>query len=92
MTAPATLSRVARAVHLDAERLGALRWRVWGGAREHVVDVARGRCDCADFRLRGHECKHLLRARLGQGDAETLALLRELVPAPKRGAERTVSQ
>lgn len=88
MTAPAVLSRVARALHLDAQRLDARRWRVTGGAGEHVVDVVRGRCDCPDCLLRGRICKHILRARMAQGDAETLAVLRELVPVPRRTGRR----
>jgi len=84
MTGPAMLSRLARAVHLDAERLNAHHWRVWGGAAEHVVDADRGTCDCPDFRLRGRVCKHILAARLRSGDVELLNALRDLVPMPRR--------
>jgi hypothetical protein len=87
MTAP-LLARVARAIHLDVERLDAERWLVRGGASTHVVDAHRGRCDCPDCRIRGRVCKHLLRVHLAQGDADTLALLRAVVPMPRRGRSR----
>jgi len=88
LTLPASLARLARAVHLDARPLDAGRWLVTGGASPHVVDAARGTCDCVDFRLRGGPCKHLWALRLRRGDPEALDALRELVAAPRRPRTR----
>ena len=41
---------------------------------EYVVDIDGGACTCPDFRYRNVECKHLRRARLEAGDADTAAL------------------
>jgi predicted nucleic acid-binding Zn finger protein len=42
--------------------------------REYVVDTDGGACTCPDFRYREVECKHLRRARLEAGDADTTTL------------------
>jgi hypothetical protein len=78
------LGRLARAVHLDAERLTDGRWLVSGGAQPHIVDLDAGSCDCADSAVRGGPCKHLQRVRLALGDAAALERLRALVPLPTR--------
>lgn len=77
--------RLARAVHLDCDPLPDGRWRVSGGARDHLVaEDPRGLvCDCWDANG-GRVCKHQLRVRLTLGDAETLLAMRELVPMPTR--------
>ena len=41
---------------------------------DYVVDIDGGACTCPDFRYRAVECKHLRRARLEAGDADTAAL------------------
>ncbi len=81
--------RLARAVHLDAEAAGDGRYRVLGGAMLHHVDLLAAdgfECDCADYRIRTPLCKHMLRARLAEGDPEVLAALRGLVSQPKARA------
>ncbi len=80
-------TRLARAVHLEAERLPDGRWRITGGSAPHIVDLTADTCDCPDHAMRRGVCKHLARARLAEGDADTLRALGELLPAPKR--ERT---
>ena len=75
--------RLARAVHLDATRVGSGHrcYQVTGGARSHVVDLDDDGCDCADYAFRHQLCKHVIRALLAEGDGEVIAALRELVPA-----------
>jgi len=76
------LARLRRAVHLDADRTADGRYRVWGGAQMHLVNLRRGLCDCTDFELRrGQPCKHLLRSLLAEGDPDVLLALRDLIPA-----------
>ncbi|HLA88894.1 MAG TPA: hypothetical protein VJL28_00500 [Gemmatimonadaceae bacterium] len=76
------LERLARAVHLDAERLDTGAWRVTGGAHVHEVNADATACDCTDYAVRGRSCKHLLAVRLRSGDSE--APLRLIVVAPRR--------
>ena len=79
-------NRLARAVWLEATRLGAGRYVVSGGRAEHEVDLqapAGQRCDCLDYLTRGQLCKHLLCARLREGDPAVLGALRLLVPERK---------
>ena len=75
--------RLARAVHLDATRVGSGHrcYQVTGGARTHVVDLDDGLCDCEDHLWRNMTCKHILVCQLREGDGEVIAALRELVPA-----------
>lgn len=84
------LDRLARAVHLDCEALGAERWRVTGGAGIHFVRLlgSRYECDCDDARIRRGVCKHVLRVRLARGDDSTIRGLRELVAAPGASRQR----
>lgn len=80
------LGRLARAVHLDAERVGPGRWRVTGGASPHTVERLEGGgliCDCPDASF-GRACKHALAVRLCCGDLTVVRALRELVPPPAR--------
>ena len=74
------LDRLARAVHLDAERLDTGAWRVTGGANVHEVNADATACDCTDYAVRGGSCKHLLAVKLRAGDSETLRKLRAIVP------------
>jgi hypothetical protein len=85
------LDRLARAVHLDAARLATGVWRVSGGASAHEVSAGATTCDCADYGVRGGQCKHVLRVLLALGDPETLASLREIVTLPKRARARQAS-
>lgn len=87
MTAPA-VARLARAVHLDAERIDRAMWRVTGGECPHIVTAAG--CDCMDATLHGAKqpCKHVLAVRLRVGHADTLKALRAIVPEPSRKAQK----
>lgn len=76
MMAP-EVSRLDRALALAVEPLGDGRWRVTGGTAPHVVTGEV--CDCADFRIRGTACKHLVAVRLRQGSEELLQAVRQLV-------------
>ena len=75
--------RLARAVHLDCEPLGDGRWRVTGGARDHLVGPGDA-CDCTDFGLHHALCKHLARVELEALPPQLLTALRTVVPLPKR--------
>ena len=77
------LYRLARAIHLDVERVGlpGIYW-VSGGERRHFVNVLKDECDCWD-RSAGNYCKHLLRAMLAEGDDAILKRLRWFVPMPR---------
>lgn len=77
-------ARVQRAVHLTVDDAGEGLYLVSGGAAAHVVNLEAGTCDCTDFAVHGGPCKHLVACRLVTGDREALAMLREIVPLPKR--------
>ena len=84
------LERLARAIHLDVERLSDHRYRVTGGARPHVVDLgASQECDCEDATFqRAYACQHLTATMLAEGDRDCLRTLRYWVPRP--GARRLI--
>lgn len=85
MTGVPDVRRLARAVHLDAERLYMDTWRVTGGASVHIVHPASGRCDCVDSTMRpGSRCKHALAVALATLDDDLRAGLRALVRASHR--------
>ena len=86
------LERLARAIHLDVERLSDHRYRVTGGAEPHIVDLLRAReCDCEDATFqRTFACQHLTATMLYEGDRDCLRSLRYWVPRP--GARRLVRQ
>lgn len=56
-----TRARKMGTVLLPVEPLGDARYRVSGGVAPHVVTIGNGpvSCDCADFRFRRRECKHI---------------------------------
>ncbi|CAN5872038.1 hypothetical protein BH11GEM2_BH11GEM2_06650 [soil metagenome] len=74
-------ARLARAVHLEAERIGNGAWTVSGGRELHVVSEDTTECDCTDHQVRGGPCKHALCVRLRLGDVPTLRALRTIVAA-----------
>lgn len=86
---PVDPARLARAVHLEAESLGAGRWRVRGGAAPHIVEVAIRvrRCDCQDARRHPGSCKHVLRVALEALPREVLTALRAVVPDRRMPSE-----
>lgn len=80
------LGRLERALSLRAIPLGGRQFEVTGGEETHFVDLAPGAaspCDCPDHAWRGgprkEPCKHLLRARLAEGDPEVLLAVAALV-------------
>jgi hypothetical protein len=77
--------RLARAVHLDAKPLGNGAWLITGGTTDHRVGPQGSECDCADWRVRGGPCKHVLAVQLRLGDVETIRALRTIVPLPSPG-------
>ena len=85
-TAMVDLTRLARAVHLDCERMTPETFRVSGGSADHVVAVANGevRCDCYDAQYHGDGCKHALLVRLVAGDQSVVKALRQLIAPPRR--------
>ena len=82
--------RLARAIHLQAERVDLHTFRVSGGAQHHTVELRDGGCfcDCWDSRIHGDGCKHSLIVRLLGGDEEVVRALRQLIPAPRKAKER----
>jgi hypothetical protein len=78
--------RLRRALELQVDHRSEDTVRVSGGAEPHRVSIfselkasRQYSCDCADFRKRHNQCKHVLRAKLELGDAqELMACLRLL--------------
>ena len=81
-------NRLARAVHLDCDRISLNQYLVTGGTADHVVTVQDGRvwCHCIDSQWKGDNCKHSLVTRLTCGDPLVAKALRMLVPRPHRAA------
>jgi len=83
--------RFARSVWLEATPLPDGRWLVG----ERIVDPEGEpgqRCTCEDHRYRQAECKHVIRVvRLGALDADTLNVLRGLLPPKAATATRTTT-
>jgi hypothetical protein len=80
------LGRLERALPLQAFPVGRRRFEVTGGEETHFVDLstdAASPCDCPDLAWRGERregpCKHLLRARLAEGDPDVLLAVAALV-------------
>ncbi len=94
------LGRLERALALRAFPFGRRRYEVTGGDESHFVDLARDAaspCDCPDLAWRGGPrdgpCKHILRARLAEGDAEILLAVAALVAGMREyalGLERAL--
>ncbi len=85
------LLRLMKAVHLDTRpRGGGGIWHVMGPDSLHVVHVAESGpiCDCVDFQKGTLRCKHALRVDLANGDRDTIAALRRLLPYPSRRSAR----
>lgn len=80
------LTRLARAVHLDAVRRDDVTWHVTGVDSFHVVSVGDSGllCDCEDCLIRHATCKHLIAVGLAVGDRQVLQALRQLVSDPSR--------
>lgn len=69
-------ARLARAVHLEAERVGGGVWCVG----EWRVDGATGACNCPDALYRPRTpCKHSIACRLAVLDDELREALRTLI-------------
>jgi len=78
-------ARLARAIHLEVQRLAGQVYRVSGGARPHRVTVAPHgmiACDCWDAATRPGRCKHALAVRVLRLDPDLRAALRVLVAVP----------
>ena len=76
------LGRVERGVQLACEPIGDGRYRVSGGGSVHWVDLKSSdhpRCDCGDYLWRESICKHIIAARLREGDEAALSKLGILV-------------
>jgi SWIM zinc finger len=85
------LSRLARAVHADVDRIDSHHYRVRRADHIHLVDLTAplgAECDCADYRIRGSACVHLLAVMLAEGDRDVIRSLRVLVRYP--GALRLI--
>lgn len=76
------LGRVERGVQLECEPLGDSRYKVSGSGAVHWVDLKspdHPRCDCGDYLWREANCKHIIAARLREGDEQVLGKLGALV-------------
>jgi hypothetical protein len=79
--------RLERGVQLDAEMVSDGRYRVTGGDTVHWVDLVspdNPRCDCGDHLWRDAICKHIIAARLREGDERVLFQIGQLVRALKQ--------
>ena len=84
------LQRLERGLGLEGEKIGEGRWRVEGGSEPHWVDLRTPeypRCDCGDYLWREQTCKHILAARLREGDPAVVSALGKLVQALRFGAD-----
>ena len=84
------MGRVERGVQLECEPVGDGRYRVTGGNTVHWVDlIARDhpRCDCGDYLWRDAICKHIIAARLREGDEQVLLHVGALVRSLKQQVE-----
>lgn len=85
------LGRVERGVQLECEPIGEGRYRVTGGNTVHWVDLVahdHPRCDCGDYLWRDAICKHIIAARLREGDEQVLLHVGALVRSLKLRAEK----
>lgn len=76
------MGRVERGVQLDCEPMGDSRYLVTGGDTTHWVDLVspdHPRCDCGDYLWRDMICKHIIAARLREGDQQILSHVGALV-------------
>ena len=83
--------RLERGVHLVCEHIGDRRYRVTGGDSTHWVDLVspdHPRCDCGDYLWREVICKHIIAARLREGDEAVLYQVGALVRSLKQKAHR----
>lgn len=83
------LLRLARAVHLDAERTGyghTYFVRSSEDKRDYLVNLEKDECSCED-RQRGNYCKHILAAQLREGDETVIRRLRWFIPLPRRAKQ-----
>jgi hypothetical protein len=81
------LGRVERGVQLQCEPVGDRRYRVTGGDSTHWVDLVspdHPRCDCGDYLWREVTCKHIIAARLREGDEAVLFKVGALVRSLKQ--------
>ena len=81
------LGRVERGVQLTCESVGDRRYRVTGGNSTHWVDLVspdHPRCDCGDYLWREVTCKHIIAARLREGDEAVLFKVGALVRSLKQ--------
>jgi hypothetical protein len=83
------MGRVERGVQLECEPIGDGRYRVTGGNSVHWVDLIshdHPRCDCGDYLWRETICKHIIAARLREGDEQVLTQVGALVRFLKQKA------
>jgi hypothetical protein len=84
------MRRVERGVQLACEPAGDGRYRVTGGNTTHWVDLIsrdHPRCDCGDYLWRDAICKHIIAARLREGDEQVLFHVGALVRSLRKLAE-----
>ncbi|HEX6574852.1 MAG TPA: SWIM zinc finger family protein [Gemmatimonadaceae bacterium] len=88
------LGRVERGVQLECEAVGNGRYKVKGGDSIHWVDLIsrdHPRCDCGDYLWRDAICKHIIAARLREGDEEVLFKVGALVRSLKQRAAESAA-
>jgi hypothetical protein len=76
------LDRLERSLVLRGEPVGPGRYRIFGGAHDHWVDlytVNHPRCDCGDHLWRERVCKHILAALLREGNPLVVSALGDML-------------
>ena len=89
------MGRVERGVQLECEPVGDGRYKVTGGDTAHWVDLIsrdHPRCDCGDYLWRDAICKHIIAARLREGDEVVLTQVGALVRSLKQKKEPEPSE
>jgi hypothetical protein len=84
--------RVERGVQLHAEMIEPGRYKVSGGDITHWVDLIapdHPRCDCGDYLWRDAVCKHIIAARMREGDEQVLFQVGALVKSLRQRRSKT---
>lgn len=85
------MGRLERGVQLECELRDDGQYIVTGGDTAHWVDLVsrdHPRCDCGDYLWRDVICKHIIAARLREGDEEVLFRVGALVRSLKQKTQR----
>ena len=68
--------------------LGDTAWVTGRSGRRHFVSWREETCDCTDYLIHRHLCRHLLAMGLRMGEPAILDRLKLLIPDPDRSHRR----